>query len=471
MHRTIHRLCLSALVALALSAAVSAERHPFKCPTEIDRFIYATQLRRNAGYGLGDSLDSMDQVHNIMTKCSTIKSLKLRISCSGCSDCPDRYNFPFELPSGSHYSSQLEALDLEGYSFNEKPWKEAGKLQRYGNTADQYLNWLYYGNAWIWLKGLRLSEAQRNLTNLDLWLGAMDFSKIESLSIRSDGALASMIPHLKSLKSFTASGAWAKDFILALPSNTLAHLSWLNSGQTGASVSPIIRSHAYSLRSLEWREYELLQRQRRVMTADQLSDLGSMAPNLRSLTFDINQNGTWGWDHLEALATKFPNLENATIFLEEASECRRQLEQAKQQLMSWREMRMIEDKSTCQGADSFANPHLSASEARAPFEFLLKENADIDRKLQKVEFFSGGRERGWDGPLTVDEDWLQDHQSWALCEVVDGDGGPGEGFKQVAALEKGEKLIICQDDMEKWHKLLSDVKHRETNWTRERLGE
>ncbi|KAF9876602.1 hypothetical protein CkaCkLH20_06010 [Colletotrichum karsti] len=480
MHPTIRKLILfSFFILTATASASSAERTPFKCPTYIDTVVPAGQ---DGWYGKrepGDPfLDTMHKVHDTLFKCSSIKSLKLRVSSLGCSQHPERYNFPLKHPSGSHYPSQLEALDLEGYEFNEMPWQEARNIGRYGSTLDRYLDWVYEGKAWNWLKGLRSTEAQRNLTNLDLWLEAMDFSKIEKFVITPSHEtetpnITTFVPHLKSLKSFKTYGSWAKNFILALPSNSLTHLSWIRSGQTGASILPILRHHAESLTSLEVREPETTYRQRRVMTPDQLSALASMCPNLKSLTFDINQNGTWGWDHLKILATEFPNLENATIFYEEASECRRQLDQAKQQLTRLHEMMVMEDGSNCKGAESLANPHLNVSSVREPFEFLIKANTEAGGKLRKVVFYSGGWERPWDGAMLVYDDWMDEHRSWAVCEAIEGDGGPVEGFDKIDKVEVGDKLFVCQDERGKRYRVFSATKEgtRATVWRNMRLDE
>ncbi|KAF6802998.1 hypothetical protein CSOJ01_11217 [Colletotrichum sojae] len=357
MHANLRRLLVLYFLLFAVAAAspTSAnsppESPPFKYPTYIDTVVPGGQ-DESQGYGQrepGDPfLPTMRDVHDTLSNCSTIRSLKLRVAHLSCSRSPDGYTFPLEFPRGSHWHSKLETLDLDGYDFNEKPWDEGARLDPsswFESEYRRFRHWFTSGTARNWLKWLPLSKAQKNMTNLDLWLEAMEFSGIKTLRPRqmSDKGpevggvykrepgpdLARLIPHLKLLESLTVRGEWAKDFILALPQNSLKHLSWIKSGQTGASVEPILRHHAASLRSLEWREPEADFRQRRVMTADQLAALGSMAPDLRKLTIDMNQNGTWPYEHLEVLATKFPKLTNATIFMEMTSECRRQMESSK----------------------------------------------------------------------------------------------------------------------------------------------
>ncbi|KAI8278522.1 hypothetical protein K4K60_006214 [Colletotrichum sp. SAR11_57] len=473
MHSALRRLLIFAVLFLTTPAAASStERPPFKCPTYIDTVVPSGQTDWYGKREPGDPfLDSMSEVHNALTKCSSIKSLKLRVTSLGCSEHPDRYNFPLEHPSGSRYPSTLESLDLEGYAFNDRPWEEVRNLHRWGNTFDMYADWVYGGKAWAWLKGLPMSEAQKNMTNLDLWLEAMNFSQIRHLAIR-DGQtpnVTTLVPHLKSLNSFSTYGSWAKELIAALPRNSLKHLSWKNSGQTGASVEPLLRHHAESLTSLDWHEPESTYRQRKVMSPAQLTALGAMLPNLKSLTIDINQNGTWPVDHLEAIATKFPNLENATIFFEMASECRRQLDIEKSGLRRQHEMMVMEDQSDCsKGTKSNAEPSLGIYSASWPFEYLVKKNGG--GKLKKMNFYAGSWERGWDGAMLIGEDWLDDRRAFVTCEVIEGDGSVVDEVGGGLKVEKQDQLLVCQNDWMKRYKVMSEVKKRRTTWETERYA-
>ncbi|GJC77381.1 hypothetical protein ColLi_00219 [Colletotrichum liriopes] len=474
MHPTFRRLLIFAFFFFtATAAASSTERPPFKCPTYIDTVVPSGQTDWYGRREPGDPfLNSMSEVHNTLTNCSSIKSLKLRVTSLGCSEHPDRYTFPFSQPSGSRYPSTLESLDLEGYAFNDRPWDEVRNLNRWGNTLTRYADWVYEGKAWAWVKGLRMSQEQKNMTNLDLWLEAMDFSQIKHLAIRGGQTpnITTLVPHLKSLDSFSTYGSWAKELIAFLPQNSLKHLSWKNSGQTGASVEPFIRQHAESLTSLDWHEPESTIRQRKVMSPAQLTALGVMLPNLKSLTIDVNQNGTWPVDHLEAIATKFPNLENATIFFEMASECRRQLDNEKLGARKLHEMMMMEDQSDCsKGTNSHAQPTLGIYGAGVPFEFLVKKNGG--GRLKKVNFYAGGWERGWDGALTLYEDWLDDQRAFVACEVIEGDGSAIEGVGGGVKVEKGDQLLICQNNWQKRHKVLSEVRKRRTQWEHDRYEE
>ncbi|KAF6836539.1 hypothetical protein CPLU01_03574 [Colletotrichum plurivorum] len=426
MRPNLRRLLVLCFLLLAVAAASPTspnsppESPPFKCPTYIDTVVPGGQ-DESQGYGQrepGDPfLPTMREVHNALSNCSTITSLKLRVAHLGCSRSPDSYTFPLEFPRGSHYPSKLETLDLDGYDFNEKPWDEGARLDPsswFESEYDRYRHWFASGKARNWLKWLPLPKAQKNMTNLDLWLEAVDFSGIKTLRLRQ---MSDRGPEI---------AEWAKDFILALPQNSLKHLSWIKSGQTGASVEPILRHHAASLRSLEWREPEADFRQRRVMTADQLAALASMAPDLRKLTIDMNQNGTWPYEHLEVLATKFPKLTNATIFMEMTSECRRQMESARWD--SWGQSRqaptrearrtfretMQKQEAECK---SYSQPELNADHTKHLFEFLVAKNNGGN--LTSVSFYAGYWERGWDGPLRFMGPWIEDHRAWGSCWLAE----------------------------------------------------
>ncbi|KAF6818217.1 hypothetical protein CMUS01_11962 [Colletotrichum musicola] len=476
MRPTLRRLVVLCFLLFAVAAAspTSAnsppESPPFKCPTHIDTVVPGGQ-DESQGYGQrepGDTfLPTMREVHYALSNCSTIKSLKLRVAHLGCTRSPDSYTFPLEFPRGSHYPSKLETLDLDGYDFNEKPWDEGARLDPsswFESEYDRYRHWFTSGKARNWLKWLPLSKAQKNMTNLDLWLEAMDFSGIKTLRLRQmsdrgpeiggvytrepDPDLARLVPHLKSLESLTVRGDWAKDFILALPKNSLKHLSWINSSQTGASVEPILRHHAASLRSLEWREPEADFRRRRVMTADQIAALGSMAPDLRKLTFDMNQNRTWPYEHLEVLATKFPKLTNATTFMEMTSECRRQIEsstwdfrgQSRQRRKTRQARKAFHETIQKREAEckSYSQPELNANHTKHLFEFLVAKNKGGN--LTSVSFYAGYWERGWDGPPRFVGPWIEDHRAWGSCWLAE-DSEPATEAK----IEGGEsRQMTCR---------------------------
>ncbi|KAK1450000.1 hypothetical protein CMEL01_07336 [Colletotrichum melonis] len=393
-----------------------------KCPTYIDTVVPSGQTRRYGNREPGDPiLATMHDVHKTLSNCDSIKSLKLRVTSLGCSEHPDRWNFPLDLASGSTYPSELESLDLEGYHFGDRIWDEIQEPPfRTGSKFWDRMEWIGSGRAWKWLRYLPLSAEQKIKTNLDLWLDAMDFGSIKNLTLRPRideyPDVAKLVPHLKSLQSLKVYGAWAEDLILGLPENSLSHLSWIFSHETGASVLPIIRHHAQSLKSLEWREAESGTRQRRVMTADEIVELGRMAPNLESITLDINRNGTWPMEHFDALVTNFPKLTNMTIFLEFASECRRQLGASTEGIYGYEQWKMGEASDCGSGIESMAQPPLEIEQAKQLWGHLREKK--VGDLLKKVVFYAGDWERPWDGPMAENE-WLEGRRSFFWCEASD----------------------------------------------------
>lgn len=56
----------------------------------------------------------MDAVHAALSNCPNIETLDLRVTGLGCSEWPDRWDFPFNPTGGEKYPN-LASLRLEGY--------------------------------------------------------------------------------------------------------------------------------------------------------------------------------------------------------------------------------------------------------------------------------------------------------------------------------------------------------------------
>ncbi|KAJ0356931.1 hypothetical protein COL154_010663 [Colletotrichum chrysophilum] len=431
MDSLLRRMFSFAFFTIGAMATIKFFDPPFQCPSVIDTVLPIGQYSEYLYGRLEDPSDpemqTMKEIHNTLSNCSSVKSLKLLLTKLQGEFEPDRNDFPFQYPSGSRYPSQLEVLDLEGYRFDEMPWEEARKmLSSTDSTFHKYLDWLGSGKAWSWLKWMWLSKQQKQMTNLDLWLEAMDFSRIKTLVLippepsifsRSKSHAPNstqLAPHLKSLTSLTARGPWTGDLITALPENSLAHLAWLSSRRPWRLAEPVIRHHAKSLTSLEWRVSEAEADWRSSINPEQIAELGIMAPNLRDITIDMRQNDVWPYRHLEALATKFPKLENATLFFDMASYCRRAIDARKNRMLG-RERWKMEMSSNCgPGEDEFAHPRLDVTSAQDMFEFLVERN-EVGQ-LRKVTFYSGD----WDRPREEHRwgsEWLDGKRTWANCWI------------------------------------------------------
>ncbi|KDN65379.1 hypothetical protein CSUB01_05769 [Colletotrichum sublineola] len=405
-------------------------------------------------------IDSIQRVHKILVRCDTIASLKLHFDDTGC-EAPSEHSLPLEAYSDTRYPSKTKQLELVGYDFNEmkRPWIEKHRPWFPCDFLHGIRDWVRRGNAVMWLKEVFLRKTHP--TNLDLWLKAMDFSYIETFwykpgysSHAPNGTV--LASHMSSLKSLTAFGGWAKEFILALPENSLESLVWIRSGQTGTEALPVLGRHAKSLANLDFHEPETVYRERRVMTAEQIAALGLMAPNLRSITLDIRQNGTWAWNHLEALAANYPNVENATIFYEMASDCRRQLTPSWEVAFKTNNGREMAIELNCEGANAMAQPMLGISGASEIFEFLLEKNAG--GSLKNVMFYSGG----WEASEGFD--WVADHRSWAACQVIDDENDVPDGVQTRALFDEGDWVIHCHDHGWRKYKTVSDVQRRRGAW-------
>ncbi|GKT89548.1 hypothetical protein Ct61P_07398 [Colletotrichum tofieldiae] len=182
MHPTLRSFFLFSFFICAVSASAPS----FRCPTYIDTVVPSGQDLHHGKHEPGDPfLATMHDVHDTLSNCPGIKSLKLRVTGLGCSEWPDRWSFPFDLSSKSHYPSKLEVLDLEGYRFDDSAWEEASQPPYRTNSRFwDNIEWLGSGRAWNWLRWLPLSQEQKAKTNLDLWLEAMDFSHIKELALR-----------------------------------------------------------------------------------------------------------------------------------------------------------------------------------------------------------------------------------------------------------------------------------------------
>jgi hypothetical protein len=83
-------------------------------------------------------------------------------------------------------------------------------------------------------------EDRRDKTPLDLWLEAIDFSRIRTLQLNNtqggytltEQVVEKLPQKLTSLESLMVHNQIAASFILALPKDSLKHLSWQNPGDS-----------------------------------------------------------------------------------------------------------------------------------------------------------------------------------------------------------------------------------------------
>jgi len=353
----------------------------------------------------------MSGIHNLLSSCSSINALDVRVSLQGCSNWPDRWSFPLDPAGSSSYPSKIETLALEGYRFDDSDWKDAGIRKTWDLSAISY--WLGSVRAWKWLKwSLTLSSEQKAKVNIDLWLDAMDFSHIHTLQIKGfkgpPNVLASRMPaHLPSLRSLTVTGTAIRDFVMALPPSSLEHVSWKLPSTHNISIINFLQHHGQRLRSLEWRSKEALTKRFPALSAPELRQLKTLAPGLQSLTLDLNRNGSWPWEHLDAMAEGLPTgVNKLTLYLAMAGDC-------------WKQDANYNPYShhypdECEITGPFESPVLTTDDATKLFQYLRAKKTG--EPLAEMELFAGDWSRPWDGPLYL-SDWLEARKAWAKCRV------------------------------------------------------
>jgi hypothetical protein len=358
----------------------------------------------------------MAEVHVMLKACSNITSLQLRVTLLGCSNHPERYSFPFDQSGSDKYPSKLKALSLEGYRFQDWEWERV----RPNLTPDQLwfdrmITWFTSGRWSTWLSWRELPDEQREKRNLDLWLDAMDFSHISNLSLLDTRfhypTLADKLaPALVGIRDLVVEGRDARDFILAIKSQSLRHLSWLYTGNYEDSLGPVLSQQGRSLLSLEWRTPEMDAYRQPAMTASEIRELGTSAPHIHTLTIDLNRNGSWPLDELTAIANSMPSLHTLILYFEVASECRRELSGEE----NCRNNHNVLVRDVCDLEDQFAKPLLYETDARQMFEHLTQQK--VGEKLRVVKFYIGDWTRRWDGPV-YSPGWIEHRSGWFECKM------------------------------------------------------
>ncbi|EQB46073.1 hypothetical protein CGLO_14943 [Colletotrichum gloeosporioides Cg-14] len=396
----------------------------------------------------------MQQVHDFLSSSTTLKSIKLRVTLLGCSSHPDRYSFPFDFPAGSRYSFKLESLQLDGYDFGYQEWKRVQPPSKlfpsYPHSwspdgIGNYFWWYMSDLATRYYKWRNLPDDLKHKTNLDLWIDAMDFSHIRELAlrdIRGQSIVALRLPPLlKSLTSLTIRGVHhVREFVLGLPRDSLEHLSWISGCgcRQSRSLLKVVGYHAHSLARLEFREPESSHHRREVLTAEELASLGDLVPNLQELTIDLNRNGTWPFEELESVAAHYHRLKRLTIYLELASEQRRQHESS-----AWSRSKSLSDEG--EDLDNMARPLLTKTTGVELFELLRKQK--VGEELIELKLFAGDWERAHDGPLYT-APWLEHRKAWVTCQIME---NPNSTGKQI--LCDGRDTVVVNGNSSVWDEM------------------
>ena len=367
------------------------------CPTEIK----VTIPNGRSDFG------TMVSVHDALSHCPNISSLDLRVTLNGCSSWPDRWNFPFSYNGGETYPT-LKKLRLDGYDFSSvestrPPWL----MPRTVGLFD----WLKRGHWKPWLQAqvYGMPQLAPPKSNLDLWLGAMNWSEIDELAIdgceHTNEVIAKIPPYLHSLRRLESTNI---PFIEALPNNTITHLTWVGPHKHG-DLANILDRQGATLQELEFRCNEMgcpLMRNK-----FNLSIIPDMAPNLMHLSVNIPRNGSWPLDSFHTIAS-LPQLRSLEIYSNLQSDCQRQKPEpyTKTGLEYLKEYGM----NYCRGEDQFQEPLLNENSAEDLFYFI--QQANVGGALQNVTFRIGDWTPPWDGPLYFPP-WIEDRKVEIVCSA------------------------------------------------------
>ncbi|KAK2064642.1 hypothetical protein LY76DRAFT_587154 [Colletotrichum caudatum] len=160
----------------------------------------------------------MQRAREILAGCDTITSLKLRFDDTGCEGAGE-HSLPLDSHPRTRYPSEIKQLGLVGYDFNA--WRGPPRPRFPHKYPVGFLrdirDWVRKGDAVMRSKEEVLLLRKTHPTNLDLWLKSMDFSHIETFLYRPGRSFRApngtvLAPHMSSLESLTAYGAWAKEF-------------------------------------------------------------------------------------------------------------------------------------------------------------------------------------------------------------------------------------------------------------------
>jgi hypothetical protein len=368
---------------------------------------------------------TMETVHLALSKCPNITELDLRVTGLGCSEWPDRYNFPFQ-PAGGEKYPRLKSLRLEGYQFGKRSWgREAWEIPKIGHYdwrydwfwwvpdgtwSGQMATWVWEGHWKTWMQWRTQPQEQREKTNLGLWLDAMDWSGIEELMVVGKwGMTDEVIEKLPSrLPSLTKLEATNVSFINALDNNTLTHLKFVDEYEPH-DLSSILEHQGQSLQSLEFRCEELSCRFTPDFDLD-FAILPNKTRNLTHLSINVPRNGTWPLESLQTIAS-LPHLQSAELYMNIQSEC------VQQRPEDYGSKRKEWDKEHgagyCEGEDQFQQPFVDVEGANKMFGHMKEHNPSGE--LANVTFWVGDWSRPWDGPLYF-PDWAEGRRSKVVCK-------------------------------------------------------
>ncbi|KAF2729574.1 hypothetical protein EJ04DRAFT_65241 [Polyplosphaeria fusca] len=389
-----------------------------KCPDHISTIVPNFDCYNDC---LTKQFGSMVTLHSSLITCPNIQTLDLRLTMLGCTEFPDRWNFPFKLEGGDSYPS-LQSLRLEGYHFTSREWSNDRPYASWMDGLPWYerlAEWIFSGRALRVARYSQIPMHQRNKTNMELWLDAMDWSKLETLALLDntgqDDLLghAGLFPALRDLDIF-GSGNLTTKFIQELQPNTLVNLTWTYDWSP-EDLYPVLACQGSSLRRLEMRSGELYRQSSPALGHSQVTLLSQMAPGLEHLSINLRRNGTFPLEILESISA-IPSLSTLDLWLDILSDCRREIPDDLSMTLveqeEWREQRAGE----CAGEDIYQRPFVNSTSALDLFNFMRDKK--VGDELRNVTFWVGDWSRPWIGALYI-PDFLDGKRAKVSCSVED----------------------------------------------------
>ena len=278
------------------------------------------QVISNGGYS-GNS--KLQEIYNTLTSCSmdehrAIRTLQLKLVQSGCNVNPNE-KWSFDFRKGDTFPP-LHELHLDSYQFDE-----AQSQQVYG-VSNQW----YYFRRWFadstgleaLRPPLRVSRWTDHGANLEKWKAAMDWTQLRSLGLEavSDVFMPLLKGRLPALQSLRLGWLWSSncqarnvtDFVTQL--EPLASLS-LSAHTAQINITQILDRHGSTLDALQIRDWEGSNFPRPTLSLQEIEQISRKCLSLSKLGLDINRNGSWPYELLDALAAN-QNLTSLEIFFE-----------------------------------------------------------------------------------------------------------------------------------------------------------
>lgn len=417
----------------------------------------------------GSPFGLFEVVHQAMKMCDSVDELYLRTSSGGCVEFPDGYGMPFNLEGGDLYLSAPRVLSLEDYDVGYSVWEEIRPPASHWSNDDGSwpvspstivpVRWtldLFYRGRWHldrliysikrsvglevfsvwqergmakhWYEKRYLAAERQSMDDMQLWLEAMKFSHVHTLTIK-EGAfitptgkgLYEHLPRaLTGLQSLTMRGEWkdwkterhgisnmptAKDFILGLQSS-LESLEWKEGGTCSEDAfDAVLKHHGATLKHLEWTNSEIDFHPRPVPSLAQLRGLGEWAPWLESLAIDLHRDaGDWPQEELKTIAENLPDLTTLVLYLNARDE-------APLQNHSYYTLNRT----------VLLEPRLDAEAALGMFRTLRQYK--VGDTFDTVEFLEGDwAESFGGGQASFRDDWMGSVRIWFKCRMVERDG-------------------------------------------------